>query len=171
MTAADVLHLPAGVLLPSLASHRDVVVEWVPALELDQCVSCPDDLASPPPVGIYEIRYTQWAMNNLTMAVCSAECAQRELTWLLRERPDSRDNARDIRLLAPEKLRPKPLPVPDSDSDAEFQLYHSLLKLVETMPNSAPEAQKDGFEMCRNKIRAHLAQLGLNRIEQLGRVA
>jgi hypothetical protein len=133
-----------------------------------QCSACAEGLGDPVQDATCYVSFDRAGMKDCRTYICSDPAHLREeLAWLLRDRYDAPTN---VVVHLPAKSRP--LPVADEDSDPEFLLYHSLLKLVETMPNTATVdmSGRDGFEHARSKLRAFLAQLGLNRVEQLAQL-
>lgn len=159
--------------LPDLAYDSRVSRVYGIDVELDQCGQCAEGNGDPVQDGIMYLEFDRAGYKGFRVHLCGMEHLRYELAWQLRERIDQPTNLR-LHLpanLAPPQLVPA-LPVADEDSDPEFLLYHSLLKLVETMPNTATVdmSGRDGFEHARSKLRAFLAQLGLNRVEQLAQL-
>jgi hypothetical protein len=170
MTQADVLHLTGRVELPDLAYDDRVRVEVVAALELDECGSCTDRIA--PEQAQLCIDYAQWGHSHLRTPVCSAEHANVELTWLLRERPNPKDRPRNIRLLIPQRLVQDlpsgPLQTPEATGDQAFADLETLVRHLHAIRNPMRDGEGwDGFEAMRRLAIAAVASIGVKRIGDL----
>jgi len=156
MTAQQVAALGRADELPPAASLPEVDVQANADVELDQCsvhiLGAGEDVA---PMGRWQISY-QFSPDHPVHFenICGAACAQTELRELLEW------GVYRLGLHLPTDWAQTPA----TGDDPLFAGIQRCLRLVESLPNPAGDPR---FEKTRNEIRAHLAQLGLNRIEQL----